>query len=455
MSEAGQASSPLLLERWEKVRSGRGREAAVFSPGGAVLRTFAEIENGAEQWSRALASAGPVVAIQLGNAPELPEVLLGVWRAGHGAVLFDADLCGERRDAIEKLCGVAMRVEHAPGGPVLRRAAGGGSRTGDFFKLTSGTTAEPKAIRFSAAQLVADCDAVCETMGITEEDRNFGVISFSHSYGFSNLVTPLLCRGVPLVAGSDLLHRAVIEGLSASGATVFPGLPALFAGLAEFDSLPMRLRLCISAGAPLGSAVAERFRGRWGCKIHSFYGATECGGICYDSGDDPAPPEGFVGPPLKGVTVEHPGGTSPIRVISPAAGCGYVPPEPGGALGNGTFSPSDLLTGVAGGYVISGRLSDFINIAGRKVNPAEIERALEGCPGVREIVVLGLPDKARGEEIAACVAGEVTEAELRRFGAARLPPWQMPRRWVFWEEIPRNARGKISRSALREKLAAL
>src|SRR5439155_7358494 len=88
----------------------------------------------------------------------------------------------------------------------------------DFLKLTSGTTSAPRAIRFFAHQLVADCDNICQTMGITSCDVNFGVLPFSHSYGFSNLITPLLCRGVPLVASEDRMPRAILNDLARSGA---------------------------------------------------------------------------------------------------------------------------------------------------------------------------------------------------------------------------------------------
>ena len=163
---------------------------------------------------------------------------------------------------------------------VLRRPP---SLQSDLLKLTSGTTAEPRAIRFTAAQLLADCDNVCDTMGLREDDRNYGVISFAHSYGFSNLITPLLCRGIPLVAASDVMPHALVDGFASSGATVFPGVPAIFRTLAEVPAAGNALRLCISAGARLAKDVAGKFFESWGRKIHSFYGASECGGICYDS----------------------------------------------------------------------------------------------------------------------------------------------------------------------------
>ena len=131
-----------------------------------------------------------------------------------------------------------------------------------FFKLTSGTTAEPRAIRFRSEQLLADCDNICETMGITDADLNFAVIPLSHSYGFSNLITPLLARGVPMVLSSDPMPRAILDDLERTGATVFPGMPVFYQAFCELEKVPAldRLRLCISAGAPLSADVARRFQ---------------------------------------------------------------------------------------------------------------------------------------------------------------------------------------------------
>jgi acyl-coenzyme A synthetase/AMP-(fatty) acid ligase len=321
-----------------------------------------------------------------------------------------------------------------------------------LLKLTSGTTGAPRAIRFTAGQLLADCDNVCDSMGLTAQDVNYGVISFAHSYGFSNLITPLLCRGIPVVAAEDAIPRAIVAGLAATGATVFPGVPAHFRTLASFSSAAGRLRLCISAGARLSGETAREFHRAWGLKVHSFYGASECGGICYDAGDDPDVPEGFVGSPLANVSLE-PLESGHMQVRSQAVGLGYWPDEPGDLAG-GVFEPADLLEKWRDGYVITGRTSDLIHVAGRKVNPAEIEAVVRKCPGVADAVVLGLPAGLRGEEIAACVVGQVAEESLRRFCGESLAPWQMPRQWIFLPEIPVNARGKTSRADLRRKLAS-
>jgi long-chain acyl-CoA synthetase len=368
---------------------------------------------------------------------------------------MDFEMRDARRERVERLCGVGMRIE--PRGTALEPvpvecSAPAGARS-DLLKLTSGTTGAPRAIRFTAAQLLADCDNVCDTMGLREDDRNYGVISFAHSYGFSSLITPLLCRGIPLVVASDVIPRALLEGLASSGATLFPGVPAIFRTLAEVGGGGNPLRLCISAGAPLTSAGAGRFLESWGLKLHSFYGASECGGICYDSSDAPDVPSGYVGSPLRNVSVTMENtGPCQIQVRGPAVGAGYHPDQGGENLRDGVFRPSDLLERSGGGYVIAGRTSDLINVGGRKVNPGEVERVLRLSPRVRDVVVLGIAANARGEEVAACVAGEATEDELRRLCSRNLPAWQVPRRWFFLEEIPFSARGKISRAELRARL---
>ena len=80
-----------------------------------------------------------------------------------------------------------------------------------LLKLTSGTTAAPRAVRFRSAQLLADAEQICDTMGIFDADLNFAVIPLSHSYGFSNLITPLLVRGVPMAISNDRMPRAVLD----------------------------------------------------------------------------------------------------------------------------------------------------------------------------------------------------------------------------------------------------
>jgi long-chain acyl-CoA synthetase len=449
-----------ILSRWQEVLSSKKGEAAIFAPDGTVFRTFSLIEEEARRWEERLArdNSPGAVCLQIGNRAEWPAIVIAAWRSGRTILPLEVEVSDERRRRIERSCGAGLRIVLEDTGLETVRLQGLESLVtsgADMLKVTSGTTSEPRAIRFSAGQLLADYENIRKTMGLRERDLNYGVVSFAHSYGFSNLITPLLCDGMALVVSSDLIPRAIIEGLRSTSATVFPGVPALFRSLAEFSVSLEKLRLCISAGAPLPGEVARGFFEGWNRKIHSLYGASECGGICYDRSDWMDPPPNYVGQPLDGVSLSfETHEPSQVWVRSLAVGSGYWPPGEEVNFVKGAFRPADLLERSGEGFVLVGRTSELINVAGRKLNPGEVERVLKMSPKVREAVVLGLPASTRGEEVVACIQGEVTEAELRRLCASNLAAWQVPRRWFFLEEIPVNARGKISRSDLRARLAA-
>ncbi len=446
-----------ILDAWRGVLARRGGAAAILAADGGVQRTFAAVENEATGFECAFEKMPPgaAVGVQFGNDARFPAVLLALWRRGLAPVPLDRSLGPDAIFSALEMCGAAALVRpNLSEGIAVERRRVAGEVDADFLKLTSGTSGAPRAIRFRAAQLLADCDAVCDTMGIGEDDVNFGVIPWSHSYGFSNLVTPLLCRGVSVVASEERLPRALLDGLARSGATVFPGLPVLFQKLAELDCAPLpALRLCISAGAPLSAATAAVFRARFGVKIHSFYGSSECGGIAYDASNDVVP-EGCVGEPMRGVRLAHDGEAGRVEVHGPAVGEGYFPEADAGVLGGGRFVPGDLVRRTPHGFVIAGRVSDFINVAGRKLNPAEIETRLREVPGVREAVVFGVPSALRGEEPVACVVGDVSAVVLRQFCTANLPAWQAPRDFWIVDALPFNERGKLNRRALADAYRA-
>ena len=131
---------------------------------------------------------------------------------------------------------------------------------------------------------------------------------------------------------------------------------------------------------------------------------------------------------------------------------------PDNALGAGIFQTSDLAEFRDGQVFLRGRLSDQINVAGRKISPADIEQMLATHPAVRECVIFGVPgnDADRNETIAAVVVirEKTAAAELKQFLLARLPAWQVPREWRFVDSLAANERGKISRAEWRKKFLA-
>jgi acyl-CoA synthetase (AMP-forming)/AMP-acid ligase II len=455
-----------LLLAWQTTISHKGDDTAVFDPTGRIARRFRDIEGHARAFEAKMDKLlpGAVVAVQIGNHEDWPAVFIACLRKQLVVLPLDQSIGEQQRDAALEICRASALVsavssENSPQIIRLRTVdttADWGENVPSLLKLTSGTTAAPRAIRFRSHQLLADCNQICDTIGISDDDLNFGVIPVSHSYGFSNLLTPLIARGVPIVVSRDRTPRAVLADLARTGATVFPVTPAFYQAFCDIGDVPPlpKLRLCISAGAPLSSAVAKKFFKKFRQPIHSFYGASECGGICYDHHGTTFE-DGLVGQPMHGVEVELIDPTesaSQIRVRSAAVSDGYFPEPNDQKLGNGVFVPDDLLERHDSALKIVGRISDVINVAGKKVNPAEVEAHLLRFKGVRQAVVFGRAIGAglRNEEVTACVRAspDVSENDLLRFCRTALSGWQVPKRIFITDMIPTNERGKISRREL-------
>jgi acyl-coenzyme A synthetase/AMP-(fatty) acid ligase len=129
--------------------------------------------------------------------------------------------------------------------------------------------------------LVADVENIVTTMGLRPDWPNVGVISLAYSYGFSNLVLPLLLHGIPLFLAASPLPVALRGAAETQGDLTIAGVPALWHAWHKAGAILSNVRLAISAGAPLPLALEHDIFEAHGLKIHNFYGSTECGGISY------------------------------------------------------------------------------------------------------------------------------------------------------------------------------
>ena len=324
------------------------------------------------------------------------------------------------------------------------------------LKTTSATAGIPRFVAFTAEQLAADAENIVATMGLRPDWPNLGVISLAHSYGFSNLVLPLLLQGIPLILAETPLPEMVRRAADSAPALTLAAVPALWSVWHGAGAIPKNTRLAISAGAPLSLALEQSVLAAQGLKIHNFYGSSECGGIAYDASSAPRTDASCAGSPLRNVRLAV-GEDGCLQVRGRAVGETYWP-EPSPNLADGCFRASDLAEIRSGLVYLHGRTDDQINIAGRKISPEEIEIALLAHPHVRECLVFGAPgqDAERSDTIVACIAGNrPMEGEiLRQFLLARLPAWQIPREWIFVESLEVNQRVKLSRAQWRRKFCS-
>jgi long-chain acyl-CoA synthetase len=442
-------------------------------------------------------AAGETVALQAPNGPAFLAGLLAIRRAGCAALVLDPRtpplerkrLGGElgARVALVAAGGWAATPEEwrlvALGGPGVAPPAGTA-----VIKLTSGSTGAARGVALSVETLLADDAALVATMGIRPDDRLLAAIPLSHSYGLSSLAVPALVRGLPLALPESDGPFGPLAAAAAAEATVFPTVPAWLGGLvrlAEPPPLPPSIRLVLSAGAPLPAETSARFRQSYGRPVHVFYGASECGGICYDRAGGAAE-RGTVGSPVDGVTVElvtvdpgavdsgavsgeggraAAGGEGRVAVRSPAVAAGYLAGgglEAGGRLAGGRYLTDDLAAWVGGELALVGRLNDLINVKGKKVNPREVERVLGEHAAVEEVVVTAAAGDSREavvRAVIACRPGSLSPEEVVSWCRQRLAEHKVPRSVLLVDELPHTVRGKLDRAALgglapRERLEA-
>ena len=329
------------------------------------------------------------------------------------------------------------------------------------LKVTSGSSGLPKATFTRESQIVADSTHIAAAMGIRPNDCQIAILPLSHAYGLGNLAIPALIQGTAIVLRDAFVPQQLIADAATYSATVFPGVPFMFAHLASHAATtawPKRLETLMSAGAPLDATTIQSFARAFGIKIHSFYGTSESGGIAYDDSPD-LDSAGTVGHPLPGVTVTlrfedgAPQEGGRVHVASAAVSSGYAGT---GAIGD-DFTAGGFLTGDFGRFdarknlVLTGRASSFINVAGRKVQPDEVEHVLRSMRGVADVRVLGVADAVRGQQIVACLVNDdptLTTSAVRAHCAAHLAAYKVPRTIVWLDRIPLTERGKTDRAKL-------
>jgi long-chain acyl-CoA synthetase len=413
----------MLYERWHAISSERRKDLALQEFASGRRWTFGELFNAGA--TRPMVG-GPFVHAR-GQTAEFILDILAAWRENKTACPLETG-------------------QNPPAFPPPANCL--------HLKSTSATGGAPRWVAFTAEQLAADADNIVCTMSLRPDWPNLGMISMAHSYGFSNLVLPLLLHGIPLILAPAPLPE-IIRRASQNGAPLtIAAVPATWRAWHEADATSQNVRLAISAGAPLPLNLEQSVFARLGLKIHNFLGSSECGGIAYDAQKTPRTDGAFVGTALRNVNLSL--NTEGCLTVSSRAVAEAYWPEPSQTLGNGVFQTSDLAEFSEGKVFLLGRLGDQINVAGRKISPERIERTLLTHPGVRECIVFGAPSRnaERSETIVAMVASDQPESELKHFLLERLPAWQVPRDWQLVDSLPSNGRGKLSRSECRRRWLA-
>ena len=347
-----------------------------------------------------------------------------------------------------------------------------------WFFFTSGTTGRPKAAVLTHGQMgFIVTNHLADLMpGLTERDVSLVVAPLSHGAGIHALAQvargacSVLLPGERMEVGIawDLIERHRVTNMF----TVPTILNIL---VADGRAAPHHLRHVIYAGAPMYRADQKRALERLGPCLVQYFGLGEVTGCItvlradQHSLDDKDPRTGSCGMPRTGMDVaildeagqHRPAGErGEICVRGGGVFVGYFKNVEASARAfrQGWFHTGDLGFLDAQGFLhITGRASDMFISGGSNIYPREVEEALLTHPAVLECAVVGLPHPNWGEAGVACLVlreGEPCDADaLLTHLADRLARYKHPRRFVFWEALPKSAYGKVPKSLLSQRLA--
>jgi amino acid adenylation domain-containing protein/FkbM family methyltransferase len=466
-------------------QAARTPDAVAVTGGGRTL-TCAELDAAAERLAVRLRAAGvgpeEIVALHLPRSPDFVVAILAAWKAGGAYLPLDPAWPAERvaallasarpravvtaGDGADALAGVASTIvridavdageDHVSAGP----APSVSPENLAYVLFTSGSTGTPKAVAVEHRQLAGYVDAAVAALEL-EEAESFALVStFAADLGHTALF-PALCLGralhvVPADAAADPGALAAEFAKAPAGALkIVPShLGALLAD--RRAAILPRARLVLGGEAlPWGLVDAVRALAP-GCRIFNHYGPTETtvGATVYPVDPD-ARPDGAatvpIGRPLGGARVRvldermravpagvpgelYIGGAGVARgyLGRPGATAERFVPDPS-APGARMYRTGDRVRFLAGGALeFLGRRDHQVKVRGFRVEPGEVEAALEEHPGVERAVVVPLGEG--GElRLAAYVVPGGPAAAVRRFAQMRRAP---ATRRLAWHELP-------------------
>ncbi|HTL56812.1 MAG TPA: long-chain fatty acid--CoA ligase [Candidatus Limnocylindrales bacterium] len=443
---------------------------------------------------------GDRIGLWLKNCPEFIPALFGILTAGAVAVPINNFLKPDEVNFILKDAGIDVLITddelashfHAlsTARPSLRlykidqfnNATENGtssrsSKTGfpqrkssDLAVLiyTSGTTGRPKGAMLSHANLlhnVESCRIVLKTVHL---DRFVVLLPLFHSYMLTvGLLLPLIVGGSIVLVKSLHPVRNILQEILQRQATVLPGIPQFYRSMVNAPiPVPLPLRLCVSGAAPLPVQVLKEFEAKFHIPLIEGYGLSEASPVVTKNPLDGRRKAGSIGLPIAHVEVsiqDESGqelGPKEIGELCVRGGnvmLGYwnQPEETAKVMRNGWLLTGDVgYRDEEGYFFITDRKKDMLLVNGINVYPREIEEVLYQFPGVKEAAVIGHPDSRKGEQPVAFVSSEegtlLEQHAIQSFLRKRLADYKVPRKVILLPTLPRNATGKILKTALRQ-----
>ncbi|MCO5142962.1 MAG: acyl--CoA ligase [Oligoflexia bacterium] len=326
--------------------------------------------------------------------------------------------------------------------------------------FTSGSTGAPKGVELSRENILANIEAVVESLEFSRTTQQGLFLSLSYSYGLFGQLLPALFVGIETVIYGKFLdlRNDFIEG-KARG--MYSGVPSHWEAILRLTDSKNCLNVThvISAGAPLPLDLRNRLLSHFsGAVIYNNYGLTECSPrvLSLSSKSKKFLEEGSVGYPVKGLNVRV-NAESILEVSGKQVMLGYVGDDnlTKEKIYEGWLRTGDLAKITEDQLVyILGREDDIFNIGGERVSPIEIEEALNHISQVDDVAIYVEEDALYGTKIKALLVLKqaIKKSELLACLKTKLSGHKIPQEYYQVEELPKTANGKLLRKKLKETL---
>ena len=334
---------------------------------------------------------------------------------------------------------------------------------------TSGTTGRSKGAMLTHGNLLHNVESCRQVLSAVDHDRFVVLLPMFHSFMLTvGVLLPIIVGGSMVLVRSLHPPKNIIHDIYHREATILPAVPSLFRTLAATPMPPgLPLRICISGGAPLPVEILRDFNRHMPLPLIEGYGLSEASPVVSLNPIQGLHKEGSIGLPIPGVELSvqdeegrhlPTGATGEICVRGGNVMVGYwnAPEATRQALRQGWLLTGDVGHCDADGYFyITDRKKDMLIVNGINVYPREIEEVLYQIPGVKEAAVVGMPDARRGEQPVAFVAAKdgmsLEEKTILQFVRQKLADYKVPKKVMFMPALPRNATGKVLKTALRQQ----
>jgi acyl-CoA synthetase (AMP-forming)/AMP-acid ligase II len=352
-----------------------------------------------------------------------------------------------------------------------------------WYFFTSGTSGRPKAAVLSHDQMgFVVTNHLCDLMpGTDQRDASLAVAPLSHGAGVHFLTQVARAAKTVLPVGERFDPAEAWELVQSEGVTNMFTVPTILKRLVESPQLHhydrSSLRYVIYAGAPMYRSDQQRALEELGPVLVQYYGLAEVTGnitvLPPELHDRPLPEGrdfGSCGVARVGIQISiqddsgrelPPGQQGEICVCGPAVFSGYLdnPDANAAAFRDGWFRTGDLgLLDDDDFLYITGRASDMYISGGSNIHPREVEEKILAHPDISEAAVLGVPDPDWGEVgVAVCVpraGSDITAEDVRAWLAPKLSRYKLPKRLLFWDELPKSGYGKIAKRVIKDRLQA-